>query len=201
MNRTKKISGVLAIAVAAALVSSGSAVAAPPTDSPVQTYAASAQVSPAELSPAELSPAEAATAEKQLVLAAAAAQGGSSIDLIDGLLNTAKRILSFAIAQATANQNRSGYVRSLLEAGWYKTGEKHNVVVMVAPGGKTKGRFAINVKGKVSDAVYHYKGYPPFRVIVFKSGTVKNKGDGGYINWAYRGWFTRNNMTVHFHKP
>lgn len=31
----------------------------------------------------------------------------------------------------------------------------------------------------------------PYAVWVFKSGTFVNKGDGGYINWAFRGRFRR----------
>ncbi|MCM3738638.1 stress protein, partial [Bacillus cytotoxicus] len=28
-----------------------------------------------------------------------------------------------------------------------------------------------------------------------------NQGDGGWINWAFRGWFDRNGNHVKFHRP
>ena len=41
-----------------------------------------------------------------------------------------------------------------------------------------------------------------FRVIVFDSGRVVNKGDGGYINWAFQGWFDRpSDSEVVFRRP
>lgn len=27
------------------------------------------------------------------------------------------------------------------------------------------------------------------------------KGDGGWINWAFRGWFDRDNQHIEFHRP
>ncbi|CAF9904553.1 hypothetical protein IMSHALPRED_000104 [Imshaugia aleurites] len=36
---------------------------------------------------------------------------------------------------------------------------------------------------------------------IFDSGTFTLKGDGGYLNWAFTGNFTRNGNTVTFKKP
>jgi hypothetical protein len=38
-------------------------------------------------------------------------------------------------------------------------------------------------------------------VFVFKEGTFVNHGDGGYINWAFRGEFKRDGDTVDFSAP
>ena len=43
-----------------------------------------------------------------------------------------------------------------------------------------------------------------FGVWVFEEGTFVNEGDGGYDNWAFRGWFEQtgdDQMTVNFHRP
>ncbi|MFP3821487.1 stress protein, partial [Bacillus sp. SIMBA_008] len=36
---------------------------------------------------------------------------------------------------------------------------------------------------------------------VFEDGSFTNKGDGGWINWAFRGWFDRDGDHVEFHRP
>ncbi|MCY9376009.1 hypothetical protein MOF34_12935 [Bacillus sp. T17B1] len=36
---------------------------------------------------------------------------------------------------------------------------------------------------------------------VFEDGSFTNKGDGGWINWAFRGWFDRDDSTVETHRP
>ncbi|MET8091243.1 hypothetical protein [Micromonospora sp. NPDC005220] len=146
--------------------------------------------------PAAAAPIEPATADTGMVTMA-----GGSVSVLDGALGIANQIFSIVQEQVRLQINREGLVRALRETAWYKTGEKHNIIVMVAPNGSWEGRFSCHLVGKVSDAVYRYPGYPPFRVVAFSHGTVKNEGEGGYINWAYRGWFDRNGMTVHFRKP
>ncbi|MBJ3792196.1 stress protein, partial [Bacillus sp. OA1] len=36
---------------------------------------------------------------------------------------------------------------------------------------------------------------------VFEDGEFTNKGDGGWINWAFRGWFDRDGGHVKFYRP
>ena len=40
-----------------------------------------------------------------------------------------------------------------------------------------------------------------YGIWVFESGQFTNQGDGGWINWAFKGWFDRNGQTVTFRKP
>ncbi len=37
-----------------------------------------------------------------------------------------------------------------------------------------------------------------FGIWVFEDGEFTNKGDGGWINWAFRGWFDRDGGHVKF---
>lgn len=134
--------------------------------------------------------------EANVTAGAVTAKGSGSVDIISGTAGIAQQILSIAQKQADIDNNRDGVVRGLMEAGWFETGEKRNILVI-----KADHPYTADLKGIVSDAVYHYSGYPDFRVVAFDSGTVTNKGDGGWLNWAFRGWFDRDGMTVHFHKP
>ncbi|MCY9402193.1 stress response protein YvgO, partial [Bacillus haynesii] len=34
-----------------------------------------------------------------------------------------------------------------------------------------------------------------------ESGQFTNQGDGGWINWAFKGWFDRNGQNVTVRKP
>jgi hypothetical protein len=103
------------------------------------------------------------------------------------------QIVSDAIEQ---NQNRSGYVKALTEGTFYDTRQQYNVMVI-----NTGNRYSANLQNIVYEANVRASGYPTFRIIVFSSGTFTNHGDGSYINWAFRGWFTRDGMTVNFRRP
>jgi hypothetical protein len=121
---------------------------------------------------------------------------GFTVDVVTNTVNiTGKiyKIVSDAIAQA---QNREGYVRSLMEGSFYDARQKYNAMVI-----KASHKYTANLQNVVYDATVRGSGYPDFRIIVFSSGTFTNHSDGGWINWAFRGWFTRDGMTVHFRRP
>ncbi|OJH61898.1 stress protein, partial [Bacillus subtilis] len=40
-----------------------------------------------------------------------------------------------------------------------------------------------------------------YGIWVFEDGTFTTKGDGGWINWDFRGWFDRDVSTVAFPRP
>jgi hypothetical protein len=128
--------------------------------------------------------------------AKAAAEGPGSVDLISGYLGVANQILDVVVAQVETNQNREGWLQALQNAAWYQFDQGKNVMVIKAD------QYEGDLQGVQLDAVYKYSGLPDMRVIVFDSGTVTNTGDGGYINWAFQGWWDRpSDNTVVFHQP
>ncbi|MGJ9412884.1 hypothetical protein ACHAAC_09260 [Aeromicrobium sp. CF4.19] len=113
-----------------------------------------------------------------------------------GTVDLASKIYRAISSAIETNANRSGLVQAFQNGAWYEAGESKNVLVM-----KADHPYDADFQGVELDATYSVDGYPKFRVVVFESGTVTNNGDGGYINWAFRGWFDRDGMTVNFHQP
>jgi hypothetical protein len=140
--------------------------------------------------------AEAAPAQPTAAAAAADGKPGS-VDLISGYLTVANQILDVVVAQVETNQNREGWLQSLQNAAWYQYDQGKNVMVIKAD------QYEGDLQGVQLDAIYKYPGLPDMRVLVFDSGSVTNTGDGGYINWAFQGWWDRpdGGGTVNFHLP
>ncbi|MGW9019228.1 stress protein [Priestia megaterium] len=108
-----------------------------------------------------------------------------------------------AIGQAIADaaktaDNRSGFVKGAREKAFYEAGEQYNVIVMNLSQGYDEKLNGIQYFDTVD-----YDGIT-YGVWVFEDGTFVNEGDGGYDNWAFRGWFERtgdDEKTVNFHRP
>ncbi|MFF9647364.1 hypothetical protein [Kitasatospora aureofaciens] len=133
--------------------------------------------------------------------AAVAASGqvgvqGIGIDVFTKVVDVTGKLYDVINTAVQTRQNRGGYVKSLMEGAFYDARQQYNVVVI-----KAQHPYTANVSGVVYDAVAHGDGYPAFRVIVFQSGTVVNRGDGSWINWAFQGWFNRHGNTVDFRRP
>lgn len=115
-------------------------------------------------------------------------------DLVDAGLTIAKQINEIVGEAHAQKQNRSGYVKSLMEGAFYAGGQKYNVVVI-----RWRNNYEAHFNGAVYDQKVSADGFPAFRVAAFRDGTLVNHGDGGYDNWAFKGWFTRNGNSVTFH--
>ena len=109
------------------------------------------------------------------------------------------KIVDEVAGTITANRNREAWVKALLERTASRTGGKYNVMVFNLqqnydfnpPAGTFKFAQA-TFKGGLS-------GNITYGVWVFNSAaTFTNRGDGGYINWAFSGAYTRNGGTVTF---
>ncbi|MBP2478470.1 hypothetical protein JOF53_007342 [Crossiella equi] len=125
----------------------------------------------------------------------ASAQGGS-VDIISGTVETGAKIAKIIIDAVAHAQNREGYVKSMVEGTFYEMGQHLNVLVI-----KDKHPKQVNVNGLAFQGRAHGDGYPDYMIYAFESGHVVNQGDGGYINWGFRGWFDKNGNTVDFRKP
>jgi hypothetical protein len=76
-------------------------------------------------------------------------------------------------------------------------GHHYNVMVCRKPSSDASG-----LRGIIYDGNASFYG-TEFKVYAFTNGTFTNKGDGGYINWAFKGWYDRSNggKTVIFRQP
>lgn len=100
-----------------------------------------------------------------------------------------------AIASAVnANQGREGFVKNLMETTFYQAGQRYNVMIF-----NLSQEYENRLKGVVFYGSAVWNGIT-FGIWAFDDGTFENKGDGGWINWAFKGRFDRNNGHVTFHK-
>ncbi|WP_339229789.1 stress protein [Oceanobacillus sp. FSL K6-2867] len=105
---------------------------------------------------------------------------------------------AIADAKKTAD-NRSGFVKGAMEKAFFEAGQQYNVMVM----NLSQGYNSNQLQGVQYFDTVDYDGIT-FGVWVFEEGTFVNEGDGGYDNWAFRGWFERtgdDQKTVNFHRP
>ena len=102
------------------------------------------------------------------------------------------------IQQAVASaQNRDGFVQTALDETFYKAGGSYNVMVC----NMNLNPDDTGLQGVQFFQPFTYSGIP-YGIWVFESGKFVKPGDGGYINWAFRGKFQRepNSGTVTFFK-
>ncbi|MFP7232543.1 stress response protein YvgO [Bacillus subtilis] len=92
-------------------------------------------------------------------------------------------------------QNRDGFVKNLMESSFYASGQKYNVMVF-----NLSQEYEDHLNGVQFYGSAVYDGIT-YGIWVFEDGSFTNKGDGGWINWAFRGWFDRDGSTVNFHRP
>nr|MDH3077995.1 stress protein [Bacillus velezensis] len=92
-------------------------------------------------------------------------------------------------------QNRDGFVKNLMESSFYASGQKYNVMVF-----NLSQEYEDHFNGVQFYGSAVYDGIT-YGIWVFEDGSFTNKGDGGWINWAFRGWFDRDGDHVEFHRP
>jgi len=98
----------------------------------------------------------------------------------------------FAIGQAIANavnlnQERGAFTDNLVETAFFQAGQKYNVLTV------NMGQHPQT--GGLNDVVFYasvtYGDGTIFGIWCFKDGEFTHDGDGGWINWAMKGWFDR----------
>lgn len=98
-----------------------------------------------------------------------------------------------AIAGAISfNDNRDAFVIDTMYKSFYGAGQKYNVMVFNLNVAHHQAFTGVQMYASVKygDIIYG--------IWVFECGTFENQGDGGYINWAFMGWFNRNDGHVTF---
>lgn len=126
------------------------------------------------------------------------AQQTSDVSAKDVGLNIDVDLLGIgnSIADAIKSaQNRDGFVKNLMESSFYASGQKYNVMVF-----NLSQEYEDHFNGVQFYGSAVYDGIT-YGIWVFEDGSFTNKGDGGWINWAFRGWFDRDGNHVKFHRP
>ncbi|MEH6892957.1 stress protein [Bacillus velezensis] len=126
------------------------------------------------------------------------AQQSSDVSAKDVGLNIDVDLLGIgnSIADAIKSaQNRDGFVKNLMESSFYTSGQKYNVMVF-----NLSQEYEDHFNGVQFYGSAVYDGIT-YGIWVFEDGSFTNKGDGGWINWAFRGWFDRDGNSVEFHRP
>ncbi|MEH2366456.1 hypothetical protein [Nostoc sp.] len=99
-----------------------------------------------------------------------------------------------AIASSVnASQNREGFVKGLMEEAYFKADQKYNVMVF-----NLSQNYDENFNGVQLFAKADYNGVI-YGIWAFENGEFTNQGDGGWINWAFKGNFDRDGSHVKFH--
>lgn len=102
--------------------------------------------------------------------------------------------IAHAVAQIRTD-DRGQFTQDAVKAAFDHDGGDYNVIIQnLAQGYDAKldhVRFYASVRyGAVNYGLW-----------ISEKGDFTNIGDGGYINWAFHGWFDREDKTVHFHRP
>ncbi|MFD8542540.1 stress protein [Streptomyces sp. NPDC059649] len=138
---------------------------------------------------ATAAPVTAAAAAESPVTGSANANVNFNIDVL-GIANKIESSIKTA-------QNREGFVKNLRESAFYAAGGQYNVMVMNLSQGYDHHLNGVKAYGSAT-----YDGVI-YGIWVFEDGEFTNLGDGGYINWAFQGWFDRpnNGGYVKFYRP
>ncbi|MGW7490537.1 stress protein [Streptomyces sp. NPDC054786] len=122
-------------------------------------------------------------------VAAAAAAGESPVDVgANANLNFNVDVLGIANkieASIKTAQNREGFVKNLMESAFYASGQHYNVMVHNLSQGYEDHLNGVKQYGSAT-----YDGVT-YGIWIFEDGEFTNKGDGGFINWAFRGVWER----------
>lgn len=104
-------------------------------------------------------------------------------------------ITNLIVSSIKSSRDRSGFVKNLMNGAFYGAGQRYNVMVF-----NLSQNYQQSFRGVKFYGSAVYDGVT-FGIWVFEDGEFLNQGDGGWINWAFSGWFDRNDQYVRFKKP
>ncbi|MEW1901857.1 stress protein [Streptomyces sp. NPDC086147] len=89
--------------------------------------------------------------------------------------------------------DRGSYVQQAVDRVFDAAGSRYNVMVFNLSQGYENGLHDVKLYANVKFGKVYYGVW-----IFGAGGTFKNTGDGGWINWGFKGWFHRDGGTVTF---
>jgi hypothetical protein len=119
------------------------------------------------------------------------ARGGGAVVEAGGLAVSAAQLGKDISDIVKASQNREGFVKGMMEKATFAAGSKYNVMVF-----NMSQSYDRRINGQQYFKQVNYQGVP-YGIWIFKDGTFTNKGDGGFINWAFNGKFKRSGNQGH----
>ncbi|GAA1774241.1 hypothetical protein [Streptomonospora arabica] len=96
---------------------------------------------------------------------------------------------------AINEDNRGEFVRRAVDEAFEASGGRYNVILMNLSQGYEERLESKRLYANVRWGSINYGLW------IAEAGEFTNTGDGGYINWGFRGWFDREGNTVRFHRP
>ncbi|MBD8499710.1 hypothetical protein [Paenibacillus arenosi] len=102
-------------------------------------------------------------------------------------------ITNVADGDITTMNAREQFVKDTLHFYNNKWGNRYNVLVF-----NTQQAHSWSFSGIQEETIVNY-GSIYYKVWVFQSGTFRNGGHGGWINWGFLGNFIRNGSYVQFY--
>lgn len=118
-------------------------------------------------------------------------QVGANLNVNTDVLGIAQAIAS----AVSAEQNRDGFVKNLMESTFYSAGQRYNVMVFNLHQAYDERFRGVQFYGSAV-----YTGGITYGIWAFEDGEFTNQGDGGWINWAFRGSFNRDGGHVTFNR-
>jgi hypothetical protein len=104
-------------------------------------------------------------------------------------------ITNLIISSIKSSRDRGGFVKNVMNTAFYGSEQRYNVMVF-----NLSQNYRQSFRGVKFYGSAVYDGVT-FGIWVFEDGEFLNQGDGGWINWAFSGWFDRNDKYVRFKKP
>ncbi len=92
-------------------------------------------------------------------------------------------------------KDRGEFVRRAVDAAFAASGSRYNVIMMNLSQGYNDRLQGLRLYGNVRWGAISYGLW------IAEAGQFTNTGDGGYINWGFKGWYNRDGMTVNFYRP
>ncbi|MFI5618641.1 hypothetical protein [Streptomyces sp. NPDC051567] len=154
---------------------------------PAQAAERPAAVSAQAQAPAA-TPAEAPTAQAQPAAAAKAVSVSVSMDQLGTGAAVANAL------KGISTDDRGSFVQQAVDKAFNASGGRHNVMLFNLSQGYNDQFQNTRIYANVQWGNIYYGLW------IFESGTFTNTGDGGWINWGFRGWFDRNGGNVNFHR-
>ncbi|GAA1555393.1 MULTISPECIES: stress protein [Streptomyces] len=127
------------------------------------------------------SPAGAAAADKSVTVNVSMDQLGRGKAIADAL-------------RGIKTDDRGSFVQQAVDKAFDAAGGRHNVMLFNLSHNYDDRFSGTRVYANVQWGNVHYGLW------IFESGQFTNQGDGGWINWGFRGWFDRDGGHVNFRR-
>ncbi|WP_019503623.1 hypothetical protein [Pleurocapsa sp. PCC 7319] len=121
--------------------------------------------------------------QQETLMAGAGAAAGVAGEAAAGTVDPVG-IAELIMQRVGTDENRDAFVKAMVQETWQAYDQQYNVMV-----------FNLNQEydsqiDQVDYKTVNYDGIP-YGVWIFREGEFTNQGDGGYINWAFKGKFDR----------